>query len=94
MKMKIILVILLTIFSGGASAHSDFWLGLGAGALLFGPPVYVAPPQQYYYPPPQLEYYYAPPLQHYSHCYPMDMGGHYNYYGRYIPNIQQRCEYW
>lgn len=97
MKKKIISVILLAMFSGTAFAHDDFWWGLGVGALLFAPPVYIAPPPQYYYPPPQPEYYYAPPVRYYSprpHCYSTDMGGYYDYYGRYIPNMQQRCEYW
>jgi hypothetical protein len=45
---------------------------------------------------PNLGRYYAPLSQYYlprSYCYPVDVGGYYDYYGQYIPNIQQQCDY-
>lgn len=101
MKRKIIVAMLLALFSGGASANGSFWWGLGLGALLFSPPVYVAPPPQYYYPPPPVYYepppvYYAPPRQEYypsRYCYRVYVGGYYDYYRGHIPpHTEMQCE--
>lgn len=97
MKHKIILAVLLGIFSGAAFANDDFWWGLGVGALLFSSPVYVAPPPQYYYPPPPPEYYYAPPppQEYYPprHCYKVYVDGYYDYYRGHIPpHTAWQCE--
>jgi hypothetical protein len=101
MKHKIILAILLTIFSGTVFANDDFWWGLGVGALLFSPPVYVAPLPQYYYPPPPVYYepppvYYAPRPQEYYHprtCYKVYVEGYYDYYrGHMPPHTEIQCE--
>ncbi len=80
-KLQMLFFVSFIMFSANAFSH-DFWLGLGLG-LLLQPQVYYAPPPVYYSPP---QYYY--PRQY---CYFVDMGGWYDQYGNYIPNIQQLC---
>jgi hypothetical protein len=104
MKIKGMFFVLCMVFSAGAFAggghhhhhHHDqggwdaFLNGLGNGLANPYSRGYYYPPPRYYYTPPPPARYYAPRR---PYCYSVDIGGYYDYYGRYSPIIQQRCEY-
>lgn len=97
MRQRAILVILLTMFSVTAFAHrhgGDGYYGGGYGyyhqpnpwnSFFYGLGQNLGRP--YYLPYPN--YYYPPPPRPYP-CHWVDVGGYYDAWGRYFPNMQCR----